>query len=1206
MNFQKLELKGFKSFADKVTIEFKDGVTAIIGPNGCGKSNIADAIRWTLGEQSAKTLRGKNMQDVIFNGTENRRSTSYCEVSLYFDNEGGKVFPNFDADNVVISRKLDRSGNSEYFINRSRCRMKDIINLIHDTGIGKEGYSIIGQGRIDELLSAKPDDRRHIFEEAAGISKFRYQRNEAERKLDRANQNLTVANERIAEIERQIVPLRKQAEATKKYFELKDLLRFWEVNTYIYQYENNENVKKKIAERLRKTVDELELKEREFIKCTQEFDVCMSEFTSLDDYSKNLNAEILALKVDAERMAGEGRVFQEKLNNLNGDESRLNRDKQNFEAQIERIDEAILKTQKEKEEKLAFYASHSKECERINAEYSTLNEALTNQESEIEAKNQEYVRSVEELSALKGNLASLISEKGINQERAKNLRESLSQKRKNLDEDLTALSIAEGHINELRVKNEKLLTEANEVICAKKDAKLALTAITNDIMALNNKISNAGANLEMARQIKDNYAGYQEAIKGLMKDAKDDDKISSKILGVVAEVIKVPEEYVAAVENVLNASLQNIIVKNEDDAKFLIGILKQKRYGRATFRPLTACREKTIGDNQKVFSERGCIGLLKDQISYDSKFEKLISALMGDTVVVENIDVAVRLFRNYNQEFKIVTLDGDLFAKNGSISGGSRKNDRMSLLDQERQIEALEENVKKLKSGLNELLERKAENEKIIEDCDEKSQAISRQLADIKSNFGLYEERQRLSNENVTRLKEDIESCESELAEADRIVGELTLKISSVDALEESVMQKKELFGNLHEQKSDSKEKKTQRDSLFKSLTDLKIENTILKGEIDKLSDEIFRLNKEKSQCKENLIDTDVQLKSVQRKIEELKNAPQKTEFTLEEKQHLDALDVELNSLSQRKEDLKNNIAVLDDRRNKLTEAKAELNEKKIRDEGCLERVDIEIRNMQEHILEEYDLTYSNALQYKDENFDNRKASSEISNVKKEISRLGEVNQCAITDLEELENRFNTLSSERDDIKAAYDDLKKIISDLTNEMVVKFNDAFEKINANFQTTFKKLFDGGTGKLVLESLEPDLTSEKEIDPLEAGIEIFAQPPGKKLQHISLLSGGEKALTAIAILFAILQLKPMPFCILDEIEAALDDANANLFAELLKMFSDKTQFIVITHRKPTMRHADTIFGVAMEEKGVTKIVSIEFDEAVKHASDAQSAS
>ena len=462
MNFERLELKGFKSFADKVTIDFKEGVTAIIGPNGCGKSNIADAIRWTLGEQSAKQLRGKNMQDVIFNGTENRKSTSYCEVSLYFDNENGKVFPNFEADNVVITRKLDRSGNSEYFINRSRCRMKDIINLIHDTGIGKEGYSIIGQGRIDELLSAKPEDRRHIFEEAAGISKFRYQRNEAERKLDKANQNLTVANERIAEIERQILPLRKQAETAKKYFELKDLLKIQEVNLYIYQYENNESVKQKIKDRLMKTSEEISNLEKEFNECVSEFDKCMSDFTSLDDVSKNLNAELLALKVEQASILGEGKVFQEKLNNLNGDESRLTKDKQNFETLIEKLDEAVKTATEEKDEKLKNYAICAREYEAVNAQYNSLADALKSEESEFEEKNKDYIRSVEQLSALRSNLSGLISEKGINQERAKNLREALKQKSAALDADLTALSIAEGNLNDLKQKNAELIVAQNE------------------------------------------------------------------------------------------------------------------------------------------------------------------------------------------------------------------------------------------------------------------------------------------------------------------------------------------------------------------------------------------------------------------------------------------------------------------------------------------------------------------------------------------------------------------------------------------------------------------------------------------------------------------------------------------------------------------------------------------------------------------------
>lgn len=1202
MNFERLELKGFKSFADKVTIDFKEGVTAIIGPNGCGKSNIADAIRWTLGEQSAKQLRGKNMQDVIFNGTENRKSTSYCEVSLYFDNENGKVFPNFEADNVVITRKLDRSGNSEYFINRSRCRMKDIINLIHDTGIGKEGYSIIGQGRIDELLSAKPEDRRHIFEEAAGISKFRYQRNEAERKLDKANQNLTVANERIAEIERQILPLRKQAETAKRYFELKDLLKIQEVNLYIYQYENNESVKQKIKDRLMKTSEEIANLEKQFNECVSEFDRCMSDFTSLDDVSKNLNAELLALKVEQASILGEGKVFQEKLNNLNGDESRLAKDKLNFESLIEKLDEAIKTASEEKDEKLKNYAISAREYEAVNAQYNSLVDALKSEESEFEEKNKDYIRSVEQLSTLRSNLSGLISEKGINQERAKNLRDALKQKRAALDEDLTVLSIVEGNLNELKEKNAELIVAQNEAVEEKRSAKEALNSIADDLLAINNKISTQNANIEMMRQIKDSFAGYQEAVKALMQEAKENPQVKAKVMGVVAEEIKVPEEYVSAVENVLGASLQNIIVKNEDDAKFLIGVLKQKRFGRATFRPLTTCREKSIGEkNAKVLTERGCLGLLSDHIEYDAKFEKLISALMGDTVVVEDIDVAVRLFRNYNQEFKIVTLDGDLFAKNGSISGGFKKSDKMSLLDQERKIAQMEENAKKLSDNLDELAKLKAQNEKAVEECENKIKDIERQMFDLKGQAGLYNERIRLSRENVERLKVDIASCEAELIEADKIVSELTEKISSVDELESDVKQKKEWFGQLSEQQDNSKAKKSERDELARKLTDLRVQNATMKGLIDKISDEIFRLSNERSSYKENLIEVDVQLKIVQGKIAELQNAPQRSSFTGEELSHIADLEKQIDSLSSRKENLKNRISELDTAKNRMTEEKSVLSEKKIRDEGSLERVDIEIRSMQEHILEEYDLTYTNALPLKDEEFDHKKAGGEIASLKRSISRLGDVNLLAVKDLEELEERYSTLSAERDDIKTAYDDLKKIIADLTSEMVVKFNDAFEKINANFQDVFKKLFDGGTGKLVLQNIDADLTNSDEVDPLEAGIEIYAQPPGKKLQHISLLSGGEKALTAISILFAILQLKPMPFCILDEIEAALDDANANLFAELLKIFSDKTQFIVITHRKPTMRHADSIFGVAMEEKGVTKIVSIEFEEAVKHASD-----
>ena len=564
----------------------------------------------------------------------------------------------------------------------------------------------------------------------------------------------------------------------------------------------------------------------------------MSDFTSLDDVSKNLNAELLALKVEQASILGEGKVFQEKLNNLNGDESRLTKDKQNFETLIEKLDEAVKTATEEKDEKLKNYAICAKEYEAVNAQYNSLADALKSEESEFEEKNKDYIRSVEQLSALRSNLSGLISEKGINQERAKNLREALKQKSAALDADLTALSIAEGNLNDLKQKNAELIVAQNEAVEQKRSAKAALSSIADDLLAINNKISTQNANIDMMRQIKDSFAGYQEAVKALMQESKENPQVKAKVMGVVAEEIKVPEEYVSAVENVLGASLQNIIVKNEDDAKFLIGVLKQKRFGRATFRPLTTCREKSIGDkNSKVLSERGCLGLLSSHIEYDPKFEKLISALMGDTVVVEDIDVAVRLFRNYNQEFKIVTLDGDLFAKNGSISGGFKKSDKMSLLDQERKIAQMEENAKKLSDNLAQLTELKAKNEKAVEECENKIKDIERQMFDLKGQAGLYNERIRLSKDNVERLKADIASCEAELVEADKIVSELTEKISSVDELESDVKQKKEWFGQLSEQQDNSKAKKSERDELARKLTDLRVQNATMKGLIDKLSD---------------------------------------------------------------------------------------------------------------------------------------------------------------------------------------------------------------------------------------------------------------------------------------------------------------------------------------------------------------------------------
>lgn len=1194
MNFEKIELRGFKSFADKVEIPFKEGVTAIIGPNGCGKSNVADAIRWTLGEQSAKSLRGKNMQDVIFAGTEKRKSMSYCEVSLYFKNEKQKIFPTLPFDEVVITRKLDRSGLSEYYINRTRCRMKDIINLFHDTGIGKEGYSIIGQGRIDEILSAKPDDRRNIFEEAAGISKFRAQRIEAERKLEKTALNLQTANEIISEIERQLTPLKKQAETAQKYFELKDELRKNEVNLYIYNYENNQNIKQKIYDRLADCEKNLKLKEMQYKECVDKYENCLRESSGIDRVFEENNAELLSLKVDAERSAGQANVLKERISHLQDEQNRLTSELQSVDMQLSVSADLIKKTEDKKEDELARYMECSKEFENESAKLDYMSKSLQGQESDLEARNLEYVRAIEELGALKSNLSGFIAEKGISEERSKNLLSLLNSKKAKLNEENTNLAVYDGKIRTAKEKLREITTEYNETLSIKMDAQAAIQGFSEDVVSLNSKLGIAEGNLRLLTTIKNEYQGYQEAVKRLMQDAKSDPIIGGKIMGVLAEVVTVPAEYEAAIEYALGGALQNVLVENERDAGDLIAYLKQKNYGRVTFRPLSSCRPRMLeGQSREVLNEQGCYGLASKLISYDAKFDGFIQTLLGGTVVVDNINTAIRLFRKYNQAFKIVTLDGDIFSRGGEITGGSRRNQTNGLLSQEKQIEQAKSNLEKIKSNIAKMNAQRADRESEIRECDEKIAEYGKNISELRIEISLNEEKAKQAENVVTVLSEEISHDAAEYETVFSSVKDLAQKIGSIDKLEEEIKIKREQYGNLLEAtKSKSTEQKSDREAQSEKVMDLRLKLASYKSALDTCDADLFRLRREMQNTEEEKLDVVAKIKSVQANLDSIKSAPEKTEFSAQDLARIAVLEKEIASLSEKKRRLSDDIVTLDAEKTAIFNEKNALLEKKIRDEAMLENVDIEIRNQQEHILEEYNLTYDSALEYKDEEFKAYGALTVISDLKKSISRLGDVNPLAVETLKETEARHEECVTQRDDIQSAYNDIIKVIEELTGEMQNKFTDAFDKINENFREVFKQLFGGGKGELRLDMKETD-------DPLEAGIEIYSQPPGKKLQHISLLSGGEKALTAISILFAILKLKPMPFCVLDEIEAALDDANANLFADFLKKFSDETQFIVITHRKPTMRHADSIFGVTMEEKGVTKIVSIEFEEAVKHA-------
>ena len=1194
LNLENIELRGFKSFADKVDIPFKEGVTAIIGPNGCGKSNVSDAIRWTLGERSAKQLRGKSMQDVIFAGTEKRKSMSYCEVSLTFNNENGHVFANLPFDKVTVTRKLDRSGSSEYYINNERTLLSDIIDLFRDTGIGKEGYSIIGQGRVDEIMSAKPDERRRIFEEAAGISKFRAERIKAEKRLDDTALNLQTTNEVIAEIEKQIGPLRRQAETAKKHSELKEQLKHQEVNLYIYNYENNQATKDKIQVKIDDCTEQLNAAGVEYDECMRKYDDCLRQSTGIDKLYDDRHAELLALKVGAAKSEGALAAAKSHIEDLQSQLASIKEDIVSVEGYIIASDTSIESLTARKNAAAQQYEALQKECQEAEEKYKSLSAHLKGSKDAIADSNEAYVRAIEELSALKANLSGLQAEKSIHAERSRTIKETLAQKKTALDAELTNLSIYDAKLKQAKENRRELIAEYNECVASKAEAQEGAKSLDEEIASNNNKISALRERLKIAVEDKERYASYQNAVGKLMRDAKNDSVLSSKILGVLAEIISVPSEYEAAIEYALGGNMQNVIVHDESSASDLIAYLKQNNYGRVTFRPLTSCRPHS--PNSEILSalkEPGCYGLASDLIKYDYQFEGLIKTLLGTTVVVNNIGNATRIYKKYDQAFKIVTLDGEIFARSGEITGGSRKNQTLGLLSQEKKIEDLQASIERSIKGMNALTGRKEECEQEARIAEQRIGELNGEISQIGIEIGINEEKSNQSAAITERLQKEINDGSHEYEVLQITLKEIDAKLNSIDELEKITAEKKEEYTALLESsKNTNNRQEDESEQLSQRVMDLNIQKANMQSTIATLDSELFSLTREKERYQEDKIDLTEQLKLTKAKLDVVISSPQSELLSNEEVRRISELEKEITSLSGRKQTISDDIKALDAKKTEIFAKRNELIEKKTRYEGMLQNVDIEMNNQQSHILEVYNLTYTGALAFKDPEFKAYGAQTAITNLKSAMSRLGEINYLAEKSLKEAEERLAEQTKQRDDIQKACDDVREIIASLTERMRDQFIEAFDKISENFKEVFSQLFGGGKGELRLDTKEtPDV--------LEAGIEIFAQPPGKRLQNIGLLSGGERALTAIAILFAILRLKPMPFCVLDEIEAALDDANVNLFAEFLKKFSDFTQFIVITHRKPTMRHADTIFGVTMEEKGVTKIVSIEFEEAVKHA-------
>lgn len=1195
MNFKQLDLAGFKSFADKIEIKFGDGVTAIVGPNGCGKSNVADAIRWVLGEQSSKTLRGSSMQDVIFNGTEKRKSLSYCEVTMYFDNTDR--FFNYDFDEIAITRKLYRSGESEYLLNKTACRLKDITNLLYNSGLGKDGYSIIGQDQVGKILSSKPEDRRAIFEDAAGISKFKSRKVEAERKLERTKDNLLKIQLVVDEIERQLGPLQKQAEDAKIFLKLKEELKLLEVNAFIYQQENANDAKEKINARLNAIAEELILRQEELRTTSENYANNMASIDAIDKSVERLHESILNLTVSLEKQAGETNVIRERVRYLTEQNSKLTLNETNFEKLIEAVLEEIENQKQKTEEFKTKLNTCKKEEEELSNQYLMIIDALALSEGEAEQGQKEVIDALDKLAYIKANSSRLSAEKeasitAIDETNLKinSLTNKIGEQEEQINSQKEQIKVLDSASKE---KKEILLK-----------AKLQISALEEDIDNLNKKRNDASTKIQVyenrkriLEEMQAEHEGYAGSVKKLLKESERNEAFRKNMVGTLASLITVPEKYETAIETALGNAIQNIVTRNENDAKVLIEYLKQNQFGRATFLPITSMRPRNLSDaDKKLINVAGSHGIAKDLIKYGSDIENVISNLLGATVVVDNLDIAIKLAQNTRFTYKIVTLDGDIINPQGSMTGGSKKSEAVNLISRDREIKTLAEQIEKFKQEITSSNDTFAEMKAKLSDCQNKYDFLSSQ--DKKVDVELAGENEKLSSlensllENKTEL-ENLKSNKTKLEnKIDVIVKELASEIELENALSKGKTNANELAEKRNERFAELKEKREKYNS---EVTAKRVEIASLEKEVLASEQEVERLEKQQGELKYNLELARDERANNEKNINDANQliAEMLEENTsVESKNKLAAFKEEQAKLESNKQKLQQSLKELDEKRTFLIEETNRISEKKVMEEMKVSKVDSDIDQMRERIAEEYELTYETCQNYKQADFNLTKGLQEITKIKREISKLGYINVSAIESSGVLNERYTALKAQADDLTKAQNELVEIIDEVSVEMKNKFIEQFNRINENFGQTFRELFGGGSAKL-------ELIGSENI--LEAGVEIFAEPPGKKLQSNTLLSGGEKALTAIAILFAILKLKPMPFCLLDEIEAPLDEANVVRFAQYLKRFSKETQFIVITHKKPTMELADALYGVTMEEKGVSKTVSVKLSEAIKTAEE-----
>ena len=1177
MYLKSIEVHGFKSFANKIVFDFHNGITGIVGPNGSGKSNVADAVRWVLGEQSAKQLRGASMQDIIFAGTENRKPLSYAYVAITLDNADHKLPVDFEE--VTVARRVYRSGESEYLLNGTPCRLKDVNELFYDTGIGKEGYSIIGQGQIERILNGKPEERRELFDEAAGIVKFKRRKATARKKLEDERENLLRVNDILSELERQVAPLEKQANTAKIYLQKKEELKTYDVNMFLLEVERIEKEQSEVQKKYRIADDELK-------EANASYESTKAEYENLERAMESIEEEINATKdklnntsVTRGKLEGQINVLKEQIHTA--------------ELTEEHLQSRLAVIEKEKNEKKNQNAEYVRQEEKIRAGIAEISEKRTKAEAELEEIQTAIAKCKESMENGKNEIITLLNNKAsiqANRERYDTMLEQINIRKAELTKRLLQRKSEEADSEKLLLECKNAYKEACDAIEAVKSSIQEMEEkerdwgrkkkeVTEQLEGIRIQYHKEQSRLESLKNIAERYDGYGNSIRKVMEQ-KEKEK---GIIGVVADLIKVDKKYETAIEIALSGNIQNIVTEDESTAKRMIGFLKQNRLGRATFLPLTSVKGKDNSKNEKYLKEEGILGFANKLVEADARYEGIMSYLLGRVLVADTIDHALSLAKKSQYSLHIVTLEGEYLSPGGSMAGGAFKNSS-NLLGRKREIEDLEKKLSQLVAEIKvdrvRMEEIKTAEALLVSDKEAeklKLQELFLKKNTAELNLKQEEEKQKESETVYAGLKRENEEIERQILEINSNKEQILTEIEAATKREEEIKTETEKLQNVLNEQAQIE------DVAAKKVSEIQLEEANYNQQAEFVTENTKRITAELKKLDEEVLEVQAQMKEATADVEKKTNDIKEIEKTIlaSDDSHVD-LENYLKDCQKKKEEMSTEYKGFFQKREDISKHISELDKEVFRLNSQREKLEEALEYQNNYMWEEYELTLHHAMTLrKEEDTSLPELKKKITTIKEEIRKLGDVNVNAIEDYKEILGRYEFLKGQHDDLIEAEKTLLGIIDDLDTGMRKQFTEKFAEIQHEFDKAFKELFGGGKGTLELVEGE---------DILECGIRIIAQPPGKKLQNMMQLSGGEKSLTAIALLFAIQNLKPSPFCLLDEIEAALDDSNVDRFAKYLHKLTKNTQFIVITHRRGTMNAADRLYGITMQEKGVSTLVSV----------------